>query len=68
MRNNTLSQTNPFLKDPVQREKLNRLSVRTSCGVEGIKPPIEQQEIIEIPRREKKLVNRLRAKMQSNSP
>lgn len=32
-----LIETNPYLKDPVTREKLISRSVRTSCGVEGIK-------------------------------
>ncbi len=38
MRKKTLIETNPYLKDPVMREKLIARSVRTSCGVEGIRP------------------------------
>jgi hypothetical protein len=34
-----LSQTNPYLKDAVMREWLISRSVRTSCGVEGIRAP-----------------------------
>jgi len=32
-----LIETNPYLKDKVLRKKLVSRSVRTSCGVEGIK-------------------------------
>lgn len=32
-----LIETNPYLKDPITREKLIERSVTTSCGVEGIK-------------------------------
>ena len=32
-----LSETNPYLKDPVIRAKVIARSVETSCGVEGIK-------------------------------
>lgn len=32
-----LIETNPYLRDPVERERLIARSVRTSCGVEGIK-------------------------------
>lgn len=35
----SLAETNPYLKDPEMRKKLVRRSVRTSCGVEGIKAP-----------------------------
>lgn len=32
-----LIETNPYLKDATMREKLISRSVRSSCGVEGIK-------------------------------
>lgn len=32
-----LIETNPYLKNPATRDKLISRSVRTSCGVEGIK-------------------------------
>lgn len=34
----SLINTNPYLKDEAKRKKLIARSVRTSCGVEGIKP------------------------------
>ena len=34
-----LIETNPYLKNPSTRDKLISRSVRTSCGVEGIKAP-----------------------------
>lgn len=49
-----LIETNPYLKDPVQREKLITRSVRTSCGVEGIKAKEKGAEF-DIPRRKKAL-------------
>ncbi len=33
----SLIETNPYLKDTAMRKKLVARSVRTSCGVEGIK-------------------------------
>lgn len=33
----SLSQTNPYLKDPEARKELAARSARTSCGVEGIR-------------------------------
>jgi hypothetical protein len=37
MKKKSLAETNPYLQDPTQRRKLIARSVRTSCGVEGIK-------------------------------
>jgi hypothetical protein len=37
MKAKPLIETNPYLKDPAMRKKLIARSVRTSCGVEGIK-------------------------------
>ena len=39
-----LIKTNPYLKDEAQRKMLVARAVRTSCGVEGIKPV--QEDII----------------------
>jgi hypothetical protein len=39
MKKKSLIETNPYLKDPAQRKMLVERSVRTSCGVEGIKAP-----------------------------
>ncbi len=49
-----LAQTNPYLKDVATRERLISRSVRTSCGVEGIKAPTGQR--IAIPRRKAKKI------------
>ena len=37
MKTKTLRETNPYLQDEAMRKKLVSRSVRTSCGVEGIK-------------------------------
>lgn len=37
MKTKTLRETNPYLQDEAMRKKLVARSVRTSCGVEGIK-------------------------------
>lgn len=37
MKKKSLIETNPYLIDPAQRKMLVERSVRTSCGVEGIK-------------------------------
>ncbi len=58
MRKNSLSKTNPFLKDPQQRERLITRSVITSCGVEGIKvnlTDLSKPSPIIIHRRDKKI-------------
>lgn len=65
MKAKTLIETNPYLKDPVQRRRLNELSARTSCGVEGIKDH-KTNKTIQIERREKKLFNQLKAKLISD--
>jgi len=43
-----LTETNPYLRDPVERKKLIARSVRTSCGVEGIRPRKEGIQLVEI--------------------
>lgn len=37
MKKKSLIETNPYLKNPTKRKMLITRSVRTSCGVEGIK-------------------------------
>ncbi len=64
MKTKSLIQTNPYLKDPTQRQKLNERSVRSSCGVEGIKVD-NQKKPIKIVRREKKLYNKFKSKLSS---
>jgi len=53
-----LIETNPYLKDPIMREKLISQSVRSSCGVEGIKAP-ESVEPIHIPHRKDKKIHKV---------
>lgn len=50
-----LIETNPYLKDVATRKRLISRSVRTSCGVEGIKAPVGAARI-EIPRRKNKRI------------
>jgi hypothetical protein len=45
MKMKSLAETNPYLQDPVKRQSLIARSVRTSCGVEGIKSKISSFKI-----------------------
>lgn len=51
-----LSETNPYLKDPVERDRLVTRSVRTSCAVEGIQPKKDNTPIFEITHRKPKKI------------
>ncbi len=54
-----LTETNQYLRDPVMREKLITQSVRTSCGVEGIKAKGDNVPLFEIKQRiPKRIPNR----------
>ncbi len=55
MKNKPLIETNPYLRDADMRKKLISRSVRTSCGVEGIKAPVNVVRF-EIPRRRDKKI------------
>ncbi len=56
MKTKSLIETNPYLKDPNQRQELIDRSVRTSGGVEGIKVASSPKSgHIKIPRRDKKI-------------
>lgn len=55
-----LIETNPYLKNAVTREKLISRSVRTSCGVEGIKAS-NQVLFIEITRKDKRIYKTITA-------
>ena len=55
MKTKPLIETNPYLKNAAMRKKLISRSVRTSCGVEGIKPPSNVIPF-EIPRRKDKKI------------
>ena len=56
-----LIETNPYLKDKAMREKLVSRSVRTSCGVEGIKAS-QNISPFKITRRKNKRIYNLIAK------
>ncbi|MDF3054268.1 MAG: hypothetical protein K0Q74_175 [Gammaproteobacteria bacterium] len=52
MKMKPLTETNPYLKDPVRREELVARAVKTSGGVKGIKTVGDSKSgHIEIPRR-----------------
>lgn len=56
MKTKSLIQTNPYLKDAEQRRKYVAISVRSSCGVEGITPKSDQIRTIEITHRKDKKI------------
>lgn len=59
MKTKALIDTNPYLKNEEMREKLISRSVRTSCGVEGIKPSNAVMHF-EITRRDKKIYKNIK--------
>lgn len=60
MKMKTLIDTNPYLKDADDRMRLIHRSVRTSCGVEGIKEREGRLHVVNIPSRgEKKIYKNL---------
>lgn len=61
MKTKPLIETNPYLKDPATRERLISRSVRTSCGVEGIKAPTTVVHF-DIPQREGKKIYKITTK------
>lgn len=58
MKTKPLIKTNPYLKNAATRKKLISRSVRTSCGVEGIKTPSNVIRF-EIPRRKDKKIYKI---------
>ena len=54
--NKPLIETNPYLKDKAMREKLVSRSVRTSCGVEGIKAASRDVAAFKITQRKNKRI------------
>jgi hypothetical protein len=58
MKTQPLIETNPYLKNAAMRKKLISRSVRTSCGVEGIKTPSNIVRF-EIPRRKNKKIYKI---------
>lgn len=55
MKTKKLIETNPYLKDAAMREKLISQSVRSSCGVEGIKASTLVGHIEIIRRKDKRI-------------
>ena len=62
MKAKTLIETNSYLKDPVKRQKYTEVSVRSSCGVEGIKPS-DKGTKIKIKERNKPLFEKFKSKL-----
>ena len=56
MRTKSLIETNPYLKDAATRTELIARSVRTSCGVEGIKAKSGKILRFDIPHRKDKKI------------
>lgn len=56
-RKKPLSETNPHIRDPVERKRLITKSVRSSCGVEGIKANTTGIQPIEIKHRTVKRIH-----------
>jgi hypothetical protein len=62
-----LIETNPYLKNPSDRERLISRSVRTSCGVEGIKAS-DRIGHIDIPRiKDKKIYKNMKRNLLKKS-
>ena len=55
MKTKPLIETNPYLKDPSEMRRLVARSVRTSCGVEGIRRTSSASKIVITHRRDKKI-------------
>lgn len=55
MKTKPLIETNPYLKDPASMQKLVSRSVKTSCGVEGIKINPNAPRLAITTRREKRI-------------
>lgn len=55
MKTEPLIKTNPYLQDPVERQRLIARSVKTSCGVEGIKLNENIKPLVIVTRRIKRI-------------
>lgn len=55
MKTKALVETNPYLKDPHTMRELVAQSVKTSCGVEGIRVNPNAQQLVITTRREKRI-------------
>lgn len=58
MSNKSLIQSNPYLQDPLKLEALVERTVRTSCGVEGIKENTSEKWVNPIKTRSNKRIYR----------
>jgi hypothetical protein len=61
MTTKTLIETNPYLKNAAMRDKLISRSVRSSCGVEGIKASKLVGHIEIVRRKDKKIYKTTKA-------
>lgn len=60
MKQKTLIETNPYLRDSITRAKLVAQSVRTSCGVEGMTVALDEPHIEILYRRPKKIYQQIK--------
>jgi hypothetical protein len=60
MKTKPLIETNPYLQDAAMRAEFIARSVRTSCGVEGIEPKNGKIFQFDIPRRDKKIYQKIK--------
>lgn len=51
MKSKSLLEANPYLKDPIMRDKLVTESIITSFGVEGIKVDLKKAREVHIPQK-----------------
>jgi hypothetical protein len=56
MKAQSLVNTNPYLKDADNRQRLVARSVRTSCGVEGIREKTGKSQVFNVPSRGEKKI------------
>lgn len=59
MKTKSLLETNPYLKDAARRKEYVARSVRSSCGVEGIKPATSTVQSTQITHRKDKKIYKL---------
>jgi hypothetical protein len=55
MKTEPLIKTNPYLQDPAEMQRLIARSVKTSCGVEGIRLSKNTRRLVIVNRREKRI-------------
>ena len=52
-----LSESNPYLRDPVKRAQLLRTSAASSSAIEGIRKPFEAETESQMPKTQQELVD-----------